>query len=467
MSDSFHSCTSLTSIDLSSWTKGFVSNAVLYSLLEGCESLTSADLSGWDTSNVADMRDLFDGCTSLTSIDLSTWTRGFAPNATLSSMFAGCTSLRSADLSGWDMTNVTSTSDMFDGCRSLAEIKIGDGFKTSGSNSEGLPDTYDYLPGDPMWMKEGGDGTQWSGPELMNYLSNGNKGGVYFRGGCWLKYDGNGGSGGTLPTSKTYKKGDRVTLAGSGGLSRERCVFLGWSETQCDMIDTLAKEVAAGVITEIEDIQHDTTAYAVWAIDNNGNDIPDYNEATLTYDGNGGDGAPGEVTRRKGDTVTLDDGAGMDPPDPGAGYEGKTVLFAGWSDSTAVRGRIYGKGDSATMTAPIYPASSSFHLVEDVTLYAVWAVDGNGNGVPDHKEFAPPESGPTSSGPAGSGPDAGGTVSPMPSAAPRTVSGTASPTLPADRNTAPDTSDGTAVLPWAMLLLASWLGLALVLTRKT
>lgn len=69
-----------------------------------CSSLTSLNLSSFDTSNVTSMGAMFYSCSSLTNLDLS----------------------------NLDTSNVTNMSSMFDSCSNLEHIFVGDNWNTSG-----------------------------------------------------------------------------------------------------------------------------------------------------------------------------------------------------------------------------------------------------------------------------------------------------------------------------------------------
>ena len=56
-----------------------------------CEDLTSLDLTGFDTSNVADMSNMFRSCTSLTNLNLSSFDASAVTK--MDSMFYGCDNL--------------------------------------------------------------------------------------------------------------------------------------------------------------------------------------------------------------------------------------------------------------------------------------------------------------------------------------------------------------------------------------
>ena len=70
-SEMFEGCSSLTSLDLSTWD---MYNGEYYvAMFNCCSGLTTLDLSSFDTSNVVDISDMFAGCSGLTSLDLSSF----------------------------------------------------------------------------------------------------------------------------------------------------------------------------------------------------------------------------------------------------------------------------------------------------------------------------------------------------------------------------------------------------------
>ncbi len=77
---------------------------------------------GSNTINVTDMSFMFNGCTTLTSLDVSSFDTS---NVTeMHYMFEDCASLESLDLSGFDTSKVTSIGYMFDGCSNLSTIRM-------------------------------------------------------------------------------------------------------------------------------------------------------------------------------------------------------------------------------------------------------------------------------------------------------------------------------------------------------
>ena len=91
-------------------------------MFSNCSSLTSLDLSSFDTSNVTDMSNIFSNCSSLINLDLSDFDTSKVTD--MSDMFSNCSSLTSLDLSSFDTLKVTKMSDMFSNCSSLANLDI-------------------------------------------------------------------------------------------------------------------------------------------------------------------------------------------------------------------------------------------------------------------------------------------------------------------------------------------------------
>jgi len=97
-------------------------------MFSGCSSLTSLDLSSFNTASVTTMGLMFTGCSSLTSLDLSSWN---TENVEMTySLFAECSELTTVDLSGWNTANVRNTNYMFGKCPKLENIYVGDGWST-------------------------------------------------------------------------------------------------------------------------------------------------------------------------------------------------------------------------------------------------------------------------------------------------------------------------------------------------
>ena len=118
----FKGCTALTEICN---MKEYLNTAKVMdmsSMFSGCSSLTSLDLSSFNTAKVRNMSSMFSGCSSLTSLDLNSFKTANVTN--MSYMFSGCSSITSLDLSVWNMINVTA-SYMFSNCGGLIWIRFG------------------------------------------------------------------------------------------------------------------------------------------------------------------------------------------------------------------------------------------------------------------------------------------------------------------------------------------------------
>lgn len=116
----FRDCASLTELDLS----GSNAEKVKYMgwMFYGCDALSNLNLSGFKTGSLTDMRCLFSSCQSLESLDLS----GFNTEnvSSMVSMFSQCSSLRSLDLSSFNTSKVIDMNLMFYMCTNLESIDL-------------------------------------------------------------------------------------------------------------------------------------------------------------------------------------------------------------------------------------------------------------------------------------------------------------------------------------------------------
>lgn len=144
-----------------------------------------------------------------------------------------------------------------------------------------------------------------------------------------IKYNANGGSG--APSNQTKWKDQTLTLS-STKPTRTGYSFLGWSTSSTA---TSATYSAGGSYTA----NAAATLYAVWKA----------NTYTVTYNANGGSGAPGNQTKTYGITLTL---SSVKPTR--ANY-----TFKGW-------------GTSASATTVAYSAGGSYSSNATITLYAIW-----------------------------------------------------------------------------------------------
>lgn len=153
MGSMFSNCTSLETLDLSSFNtekvtnmsemfvgstnlrtinlpKGFIGSNVtdLNGMFRGCASLTELDLSGSNAEKVKNMGNMFDGCVALSNLNLSGFKTGSVTD--MRYLFSSCQSLESLDLSGFNTENVTSMVSMFSQCSSLRSLDLSS-FNTS------------------------------------------------------------------------------------------------------------------------------------------------------------------------------------------------------------------------------------------------------------------------------------------------------------------------------------------------
>ena len=153
MGSMFSKCTSLETLDLSSFNtekvtnmlamfegsmslrtiklpKGFIGSNVtnLNATFRGCASLTELDLSGSNAEKVKDMGSMFYGCVALSNLNLSGFKTGSLTD--MRYLFSSCQSLESLDLSGFNTENVSSMVAMFSQCSSLRSLDLSS-FNTS------------------------------------------------------------------------------------------------------------------------------------------------------------------------------------------------------------------------------------------------------------------------------------------------------------------------------------------------
>lgn len=153
MGSMFSNCTSLETLDLSSFNtekvtnmfemfvgstnlrtinlpKGFIGSNVtdLNGMFRGCASLTELDLSGSNAEKVKDMGWMFYGCDALSNLNLSGFKTGSLTD--MRYLFSSCQSLESLDLSGFNTENVSSMVSMFSQCSSLRSLDLSS-FNTS------------------------------------------------------------------------------------------------------------------------------------------------------------------------------------------------------------------------------------------------------------------------------------------------------------------------------------------------
>jgi|GEM_PF-1328707 len=175
---------------------------------------------------------------------------------------------------------------------------------------------------------------------------------------CLVTYNGNGHTGGSVPTDNNspYNSGATVTVLGQGTIAKSGSIFLGWATS---ISATLAQYTQGSKFTIINNV----VLYAVWGSPS----TPFYK---VTYNGNGATGgnAPLDNTAYSQNvSVTV-------AANPGALVR-KGYKFLGWSQTPT----------DPTPTFTVENSSvnpSSFNMqTSNITLYAIWrTISGGGNG---------------------------------------------------------------------------------------
>ena len=117
----FRDCTSLTSIDLSSFDTKKVEN--MYAMFGGCQALEELNLESFDTQSLTDAESMFRGCNALTTIYINTLT--------------------------WKMSGVANSKDMFDECIMLMGCR---GSAYDGSHTDKAYAHLDFGSVDPGYL---------------------------------------------------------------------------------------------------------------------------------------------------------------------------------------------------------------------------------------------------------------------------------------------------------------------------
>ena len=197
-----------------------------------------------------------------------------------------------------------------------------------------------------------------------------------------LTYDLNGGSGDAPTDNNIYIPGDKAELSKDipthSNVDGKKVVFIGWTETQKDSIFSRADK-APTTTTKVTFGSADKKVYAAWGYDENNNGTADVLETyTLTYDLNGGNGAaPAKVSGiEKNTEVKLTEVKGF--------TRNPNEIFVGWS-ATKHEAALTAQDKQEDVEKFLITGAKYRITTADVTLYAVWAIDSNGDGTPDYQ----------------------------------------------------------------------------------
>lgn len=201
-----------------------------------------------------------------------------------------------------------------------------------------------------------------------------------------LTYESNAQQGGTvtkLPTdTNIHLPGDEVILSKAvpthDDVGGKKVVFIGWTEAKTNSIFSRA-DTAPTTTTKVTFGSANKKVYAAWGYDENNNGTADVLETyTLTYDLNGGNGAaPAKVSGIEKNTeveLTEEKGFTRKPKE----------IFVGWS-ATKHDAALTAQDKQEDVEKFLITGEKYRITTADVTLYAVWAIDSNGDGTPDYQ----------------------------------------------------------------------------------
>ena len=201
-----------------------------------------------------------------------------------------------------------------------------------------------------------------------------------------VTYNDNGSNSGTVPTDEKspYVEDAEVTVKGLGDLKRTDATFIGWSFTQKQGVITAKSDEPTDLKKENDKftIKTDTTLYATWAVDKKGpngqgDNVPDYLQNGVTYNGNGGTGAaPTDDNLYNANTQ-------VEVKDSGSLVR-TGAAFVGWSFTQK---ELIKK--ASDLPSDLKTKGQNFTITQDTTLFAVWGEDktgpnGTSDGIPDY-----------------------------------------------------------------------------------
>ena len=206
-----------------------------------------------------------------------------------------------------------------------------------------------------------------------------------------LTYNGNAvqGSVTNVPSAQpNITGGTQVTLAGGpthSSVNGVAVAFIGWTDATNKTTTILsANDTAPTTVASPYTVNADTTLYAAWGYDTDGDGNPDVTEdkRTVTYNANGGYFDSTSSTTTKEEKVPAQPSYRLNTTDEFKPTRdqvgGKDVAFVGWSLDK--KDTIYGLDDNYddSILAATVDVSS-----ENKTVYAVWGYDTDGDGKPD------------------------------------------------------------------------------------
>ena len=169
-----------------------------------------------------------------------------------------------------------------------------------------------------------------------------------------VSYNANGGSG--APSAQTKWHGKSLTLS-STKPTRTGYSFQGWALTKDDADDGTWYYAAGGTCGKNENL----TLYAVW----------EANTYAVTYNANGGSGAPASQTKTYGVTLKL-----SSTKPTRTNYN-----FLGWATTASAPNATYSAGGNYTANSAVtlYAVWELAYVKPRITAFSVYRCDSNGN----------------------------------------------------------------------------------------
>ena len=211
-----------------------------------------------------------------------------------------------------------------------------------------------------------------------------------------LTYNGNAvqGSVTNVPSAQSnITGGSQVTLAGGpthSAMGSVAVAFIGWTDATNKTTTILsANDTAPTTVASPYTVNADTTLYAAWGYDTDGDGNPDVTEdkRTVTYNANGGYFSS-EDEQTKTETGLNDDqnhklNTTNDFKPTHADQDGHKVLFIGWTTDTSAQNEVYERGDGDSLPTL---CGRTVTISGDMVVYAVWGLDSDDDGTPDVTE---------------------------------------------------------------------------------
>ena len=336
---------------------------------------------------------------------------------------AGIASVEPTNLShvfiGWAETEITTPFAITDTVADLPSVMYrNSSTKTYNGTTLNYDTTITFTNGDinlyAIWAVD------TTGNDIPDFLEN-----IYY-----LQHDGSGANIASVPEDLPFVDGQTGTSSQGAGVltwTGANHIFLGWTENSSAVFLLTGSHTAADIPADLADpltlsAQFDgsnKTVYAVWAEDENDNGTPDYlddayyflynTQTSATVSGVPGDSTP----YNENDFISISNNNLLDKTNALASG-GMTEymrrnghVLIGWMDTVPAEndytvsmantfytnnGNKYPNDASfygstyLTSVANVGPNSDGTFGTDDISIYAVWAVDSNNNGLPDWED---------------------------------------------------------------------------------